>query len=142
MSKVKTPTLASLRADAEVPKSGNKPAAEAPEQESPETPAETPAEQPAVETPAETTEQPAASAAAIPTASAEMVSISATELASLRAAQNQLNIIKPQYEILEKWHKSMKEAGATGSQDASEATPTKTRVSKATQRAIDMKNSQ
>lgn len=145
MTKVKAPTLASLRVDAQVPKEGNKPAAVTPEQpaaETPETPAETPSEQPSAENPAETPEQPAASAAANPTSSVEMVSISATELASLRAAQNQLNIIKPQFEILEKWHKNMKESGATGSQDASEATPNKTRVSKATQRAIDMKKSQ
>lgn len=149
MSTQKTPSLASLRVDAQKPKSGEKPAAENPakpkseEPETPETPEPTTPETPEPATPE--TPEAAASAPTTPTASnaaVEMVSISASELGQLRAAQTELNIMKPQFEMLQKWSKNMKEAGATGGQDASEATPEKKRVSRATQKAIDMKKSQ
>lgn len=149
MSTQKTPTLASLRADAQKPKPGEKPAAETPakpaveEPKDPETPDPVEPEKPEPTTPA--TPEPAASAPTTPTApnaAVEMVSISATELGTLRTAQKELSIIKPQFEMLEKWHKNMNAAGASGSQDASEAIPNQKKVSKATQRAIDMKKSQ
>lgn len=140
MSKNKTPSLATLRAAAEETQNPEQPEVETPAETPTEQPAETPTEETSAETPAETpTEQPAASAALNPVAG-EMVSISATELGTLRAAQTELNLMKPQFATLEKWHKNMSAAGATGGQDASEASPTKARVSKATQRAIDMKN--
>ena len=147
MSTQKTPTLASLRKDAQNPKPGEKPAAETPakpkgeEPNEPETPEPATPETPEPATPE--TPEPAAAAPTTPTApnaSVEMVSISAAELGTLRAAQKELSIMKPQFEMLDKWHKNMKEAGATGGQDASEADPTKKRVSKATQKAIDIKN--
>lgn len=142
MSNKKTPTLASLRADEPKLKPGEKPVVEEPKE--PETPEPETPETPEPETPE--TPEPAASVPTAPTAptapnaAVEMVSISATELGTLRAAEKELSLMKPQFEMLDKWYKNMSAAGATGGQDASEASPTKTRVSKATQRAIDMKN--
>ncbi len=105
--------------------------------ETTETTAETETE--ATET-TQTTTTEASTSVMTTTATVEMVSISATELAQLRADSRELHLMKPQYAVLDKWYKNMNQAGATGGQDASEASPTKTRVSKATQRAIDMKN--
>lgn len=149
MSNKKTPTLASLRADEPKLKPGEKPAAENPakptgeEPKEPETPEPETPETPEPATP-ETPETAASApkAPTIPSAAVEMVSISATELGTLRAAQKELSIMKPQFEMLDKWHKNMNAAGATGGQDASDATPNKKKVSRATQKAIDMKNSQ
>lgn len=141
MSTKKTPTLASLRADEPKLKTGEKPVAEEPKE--PETPEPETPETPEPETPE--TPEPAAAAPTAPTApnaAVEMLSISATELGILRAAQKELNLIKPQFEMLDKWHKNMSAAGATGGQDASDANPTKRTVSRATQKAIDMKKSQ
>ena len=67
-----------------------------------------------------------------------MLSISATEIAQLRADSRELNLMRPQYAVLDKWYKNMVESGAVIEKDASDLSPK--RVSKATQKAIDLKN--
>jgi hypothetical protein len=85
------------------------------------TPEETP------ETPEAEPETPAADAAlptGTPVASVEMVSISATELQTLRADAAEWNAKKASYAVLSDWHANMKNAGVTPGPDAAETAGT------------------
>ncbi len=114
-------------------------AAEDPEEELQETPETT--DPAAVEEAAPAVEEaaPEASVTTDPSAAPAMVSISATELATLRADAAQWTANSGRFQVLEKWYGNMKEAGAVPEKDASDNTSKTT--SKATQRAIDIKNS-
>ncbi len=65
-----------------------------------------------------------------------MVSISATELTTLRADASEWNQNKGKFAVLNTWYDNMKAAGVTHDRDASEAKPTTKRASKGTARAI------
>ena len=87
--------------------------------------------------PTETAPEQGASAISQSAATAPaMVSISATELTTLRADASEWNQNKGKFAVLNTWYDNMKAAGVTHDSDASEAKPTTKRASKGTARAI------
>ncbi|GGD45020.1 hypothetical protein GCM10011514_06290 [Emticicia aquatilis] len=130
----KRKTLADLQAEqGQTPEPAEDGATSTEDNPTPETP--TPAE--TEETSTETaTEQGATNQSQANASSSQMVSISATELAALRADATEWNQKKGRYEVLNTWYDNMKAAGVTHDGDAADNKPSVKRQSKGNARAI------